>query len=85
MEQVLVLVTADYNNAREVCENLKGKTFKDTSSARETFESLLEYDEESGDIEEVLIYSIEDFVDGVNNQELDVLANYFISAVNIEE
>ena len=85
MAKVLVLVTAEYDNAKEVCEQLKDKTFKDTYSAREEFDSLLEHDEEFGDIEEVLIYNVEDFVDGVNNQELDVLANYFMSVVNIEE
>lgn len=85
MTQVLVLVTADYDNAKEVCEKLNKQTFKDTRSVREEFDSLLVSDEEFGDIEEVLIYNIEDFVGGVNNQELDVLANYFMSVVNIEE
>ena len=85
MTQVLVLVTADYDNAKEVCEELNKQTFKNTRSVREEFDSLLVSDEEFGDIEEVLIYNVEDFVDGVNNQELDVLANYFMSVINIEE
>lgn len=85
MKQLLVLVTAYYDNAKEVCEKLNKQTFKDTISVREEFDSLLETDEEFGDIEEVLIYNIEDFVDGVNNHELDVLANYFMSVVNVEE
>jgi hypothetical protein len=85
MKQVLVLVTAEYDNAKEVCEKLNKQTFKNTHSVREEFDFMLETDEEFGDIEEVLIYDIEDFVEGVNSQELDVLANYFMSVVNIEE
>lgn len=84
MKQLLVLVSVDYDNAREVCDKLNKKVFKDTHSVREEFHSLLESEPEFGDVEEVLIYSVEDFVDGVNDQELDNLINYFLSVVNVE-
>ena len=33
----------------------------------------------------VLIYDISEFMDVVNNQELDILTEYFISYVNVEK
>ena len=84
MQKLIVLVAADYINAKEVCNQLKNKTFKDTYSVREEFDILLKVEDEDEEVEQVLIYNIEDFVDGVNEQELEVLANYFMSVVNVE-
>ena len=78
----IVLISVHYNNSKDVAEEISGKTFTTDSLLLKELESQLQGDEEE---ESLLIYSLADFMDGVNTQELDVLDGYFMSYVNIEE
>lgn len=79
MDTRIVLISVDYNNARKVCELIQNQTYP-------TFSDLVtDLKEKLGNVDEVTVLSISDFMDGVNDQELDVLTDYFISYVKIDK
>lgn len=80
MKTKIVLIPVDYHNARKVCERIENMKFK--SSNQIVIHLLAELD---GKNKGVLIYDISEFMDVVNNQELDILTEYFISYVNVEK
>ena len=76
MKTYIVLISVDFNNARKDCEYFQNQTFDELSIARTTIE-----DRVGG---HVSIYSLNDFMDEVNDQFLDNLSEYFISYIHIK-
>jgi hypothetical protein len=78
METCIVLISVINSNARKVCEAIENQKFDSRESARETIKEQLD-DYEGG----VSIFRLTDFMDEVNNQELDNLQFSFISYIHI--
>ena len=79
METCIVLISVDYYNARKVCEAIENQKFDSRESIIETINKELDDDVEGV----VSIFRLSDFMDEVNNQELDNLTEYFISYIHI--
>lgn len=80
MEKIfVVIVPVEYHNSRKVCEQMENFEFDSLESLGKHIKSA-GLDGSSGDI---LVYTLSDFMDGVNNQELDVLTDTFISYVRV--
>jgi hypothetical protein len=78
METCVVIISVINSNARKVCEAIENQKFDSRENARETIkEQLGDYD--GG----VSILRLTDFMDEVNNQELDNLQFSFISYIQI--
>lgn len=75
----VVIVPVEYHNSRKVCELIENMKFDSTSEIGK-FLAKQGIDGGSGDI---MIYDLSDFMDGVNNQELDILTDSFISYVRV--
>lgn len=69
----VVLISVDEIDARKICERVENTTIKDFDNDP-NFKDLDPNDYE--------VYSLSDFMDMVNNQERDVLTNFFITFVN---
>lgn len=80
MKLIMVLISVEYHNARKVCNLIENTTFKDYNELKETLTRELDEDPTDGIN---LFFEISDFMEAVNDQELDVLTEYFISYVNI--
>lgn len=80
MKTKIVLIPVDYSNARKACEHLENSKYKNHKQL--AVDILGELD---GEDEGVLTYDMSNFMDAVNNQDLDVLTNYFISYVEVNE
>jgi hypothetical protein len=78
METCVVLISVINSNARKVCEAIENQKFDSRESARETIKEQLGEDEGG-----VSILRLTDFMDEVNNQELDNLQFSFISYIQI--
>jgi hypothetical protein len=78
MNTQIILIPVDYSNSRKVCELIENQTFETQGDAiRYAKKHLVDGD---GNI---LILSMEDFMDSCNDQVLDMLTEYFISYVKI--
>ena len=75
MKTYIVIISVDYNNARKVCEAIQEMKFDSVEAVREELKK--------SDIEEARVCPISDYMDGVNNQELDTLTDSFISYVMV--
>ena len=76
----IVLIPVDYGSARKACEHIEDETFKTHAEIRtRIFEELGEEIPDAG----ISIYNITDFMDAVNDEELDVFTEYFMSYVKI--
>ena len=78
METCIVLISVINSNARKVCEAIENQKFDSRESARETIKEQL--DDYGGGVS---IFRLTDFMDEVNNQELDNLQFSFISYIHI--
>ena len=78
METCIVLIPVSYSNARKVCNSIENQKFDSRESARETIKEQLD-DCES----DVSIFHLSNFMEEVNDQNLDNLENYFISYIHI--
>ncbi len=76
MKTYIVLISVDFDNARKDCEYFQDQTFDDLIIARTTIEGRV-----GG---HVSIYSLNDFMDEVNDQFLDDLSQYYISYIHIK-
>lgn len=72
----VVLISVNEINAREICEMIEGEFIED-------FDNHYEFCQI--DPNNYMTYAISDFMDLVNDQELDVLTGYFITFVNTKE
>lgn len=69
----VVLISVDEVNARKICERVESTYIEDFENHPD-FKDINPRDYE--------FYSVSDFMDMVNNQERDVLTNFFITFVN---
>lgn len=74
MKTKIVLISVEHDDARKVCEDIEGKTFKTSG--------LLDYLDTLGATKRIVL-DMSQFMDDVNDQELDVLDGYFISYINV--
>lgn len=84
MENVrIIFVPVHYLNARKLCEHLQNQTFN-------SFDALMdEVKTQMGDSftefgSQVMWYSLNNLMDDVNDQEFDILTEYFMSYVTIQ-
>jgi hypothetical protein len=82
MKTIIVVIPCKYTNARKVCESIQNGTYKTESKLIEVLKSELEFEEEAT---KPMVLNMSDFMDLVNDQELDNLSDCFISYVTIEE
>lgn len=82
MKIIIVLISVEYDNARQVCNLIENTTFKGFDELKETLNRELDT-KPSDSIN--LFFEISDFMEAVNDQELDVLTEYFISYVKFEK
>ena len=78
----IILIPVSYSNSRKVCELIENQTFETQGDTIRFAKKHLVSSEEGG---EVLIFTMSDFMDACNNQELDVLTEYFISYIIINK
>ena len=80
----IVLIPVDYHNSRKLCELIENQSY---SSSKEVMKEINSHMGEDADEfgKEVLIYTLDSFMDEVNDQILDVLTEYFMSYIKIEE
>lgn len=76
MNTTIVLIPVKDDNSRKICELIENMKFNKYMELRGFIGSQLN----EGDLEDVLFYSLSDFMDECNDQVID-LDNYFISYV----
>ena len=74
MKTSIVLISVDFTNSRKVCEKIEGQSFD-----RRKLDDLMV----SEMITNYSVIPLSDFMDSVNNQDLDDLTNYFMSYIKI--
>jgi len=74
MKTKIVLINVEHDNARKVCEDIESMVV--------THNELLDYFNDNG-IVRYQVFELTEFMDGVNNQELDNLTECFMSYVNL--
>ena len=82
---VMVLIPTIYTDSRKTCEFIQNTEFRNTTELREHIEGYVgreNFDEEESN--EILFFDLNDFMDEVNDQNIDNLTNYFISYVTIK-
>lgn len=87
MKTVIVLIPVDYDNAKEMAEYLIGKEFENEFHVRKYITDngkFDDFDDYSDVISNVDILTINEFVNGINDQTYDVMSEYFVANVNLE-
>jgi hypothetical protein len=84
MKTFILLIPVVYFDARKTCEHTQGETYKDVQTALADIHEKLERGGKDGEEEPVLVYELSEFMDEVNDQELDNLTNYFMGYVHIK-
>ena len=78
MNTQIVLISVDHVDARKVCEQIENTTYPTLTALKDTLKEKLD------DVNEgVMVLTISQFMDEVNDQLLDNLEGYFISYVKI--
>jgi hypothetical protein len=78
----IILVPVNYHNARELCEYLQNQTFNSIDALMgEVKTQMGDSFTEFGD--RVMWYSLNNLMDDVNDQEFDIMTEYFMSYVTI--
>lgn len=86
MRTIIVLIPVDYTESRKTCERIENQKFENlTVLSKEIEKELGSIDADEQENTEVLFYDISEFMDEVNDQNLDVLTDFFISYVQIEK
>lgn len=75
MKTSIVLISVEFTNSRKVCEKIEGQSFD-----RRKLDDLMV----SEMITNYSVIPLSDFMDSVNNQDLDDLTNYFMSYIKIK-
>ncbi len=87
MRTVIVLIPVDYDNAKEMAEYLINKEFEKEGDVRKYIADngkFDDFDDYSDVISNVDILTINEFVNGINDQSYDVMSEYFVANVNLE-
>ena len=69
----IVIISVDYHNSRKACETIESMAFDSVEDVRKELKTQ--------GIKQASVLPISDYMDGVNNQELDTLTDSFISYV----
>ncbi len=77
MNTQIVLISVEHNNARKVCEKIQNGTYPTFSHLKKSL------NEELGGLDEVIVLTISQFMDEVNDQIMDNLSDYFMTYVKI--
>jgi hypothetical protein len=78
MNTQIVLISVAHVDARKVCEQIENTTYPTLTALKDTLKEKLD------DVNEgVMVLTISQFMDEVNDQLLDNLEGYFISYVKI--
>ncbi len=82
MKTFIILININHTNSRNACNAIENTTFANFEALEQALvKNGIDEDEDY----RTLKYEISDFMEAVNNQELDVLTEYFISYVKIEK
>ena len=84
MKTFIVLIPVVYFDSRKTCEAIENQTYKDVPALLKEVHEKLERGGKEGKDEDVLVYELSEFMDEVNNQELDNLGNYFIGYAHLK-
>ena len=84
MKTFILLIPVVYFDARKTCEHTQNEIYKDVQTALADIHEKLERGGKDGKDENVLLYELSEFMDEVNNQELDNLTNYFMGYVQFK-
>lgn len=76
----VVVISVDFINAREVCEQIENSNFSSLDSLRAELNSVLEVDEEA----DYFACTLSVFMDKINDDLINITEN-FITYVNIEQ
>ena len=71
----IVIISVDYLNSRKACEAIESMVFDSVEDVRKELKTQ--------GIKQASVLPISDYMDGVNNQELDTLTDSFISYVMV--
>ncbi len=82
MKTIIVLIPVDHIDSRKTCEFIQNTEFLSEYELRKHINGYLGVKENEDD--NVLLYNLNDFMCEVNNQQLDILTEYFISYVTIK-
>jgi hypothetical protein len=76
METIVVLISVEETNSRKICENMENEKF---DTIADVWKHIRDKTGTS-----VLVYSMTDFMDAVNDQDMDILTEYFMSYVQVK-
>ncbi len=79
--QCIVLIPSKFHNARKACESVENQEFKDIKALLHELHDVLDKSK-NGDEEDVLVFAMTDFMDEVNNDDVD-LTKYSMSYVHL--
>ena len=83
MRKIIVVISADFINAKQIAEEIMGKTYADISNVKLALGMLLEK-EEGEEVEEPRFFTIENLLIGLNNDESVSTENSFFTQLNLE-
>lgn len=83
MTTSIILIPVVFSNARKTCNLIQNQKYKNTTELRDFLSKELILKEEDEN-EDVLIYDLNEFMEEVNDEQLDILTSYFISYVQFE-
>jgi hypothetical protein len=81
MKTFIILININHTNARKACNAIENTTFANFDALEQ---ALVKNGINANEDYRTLKYEISDFMEAVNDQELDVLTEYFLSYVKIE-
>ena len=79
METIVVLIPVDEIGSRKICENMENEKFDSINDVWKYLE-----DKTETHWTKVLVYRMTDFMDAVNDQDMDILTDYFMSYVQVK-
>jgi hypothetical protein len=77
MNTQIVLISVDHINARKVCEEIQNMVFVKHTNLLQVLENKL------GTNDGFLTFNLNEFMDEVNDQNLDILTEFFMTYVKI--
>ena len=79
METIVVLIPVDEIGSRKICENMENENF-------DSINDVWKYLEDKTEVHwsNVLVYRMTDFMEAVNDQDMDILTEYFMTYVQVK-
>lgn len=82
MKQIIVVISADFVNAKQIAKEIFNKNYADISNVKVALEMLLEK-EEGEKVDAPTIYTVDNFLLALNDQAID-MENSFVTKLNLE-